>query len=292
VQDPGRPRQRGWERLQKNRRRLARRLIAQERQFPLFLLAALLPVLLMPMASSTGPMPQPLIAPLVFDLLALQSVRTLPVLQPSWRARLHGHLYQLMALLTAVLVWVPSLFQGWPTGHLRASVLLLISVFFVTTSVRLVQLLAQVPRVNLQVLAGAAGGYVHLGLTGGMVATALEVVVPGSFSLGAVSSHEALSDRLMYYSFVTVGGLGYGDVLPGNPLGERFAILLSLSSTLYVSLLVGLLLGRFIAYEAAELEEEWEERRSLGLPAVSPGELGVALPSAEEPGGTTDGSSC
>ncbi len=96
-----------------------------------------------------------------------------------------------------------------------------------------------------------------------MVATALEVVIPGSFSLGAVSGHEALTDRLLYYSFVTVAGLGYGDVLPANPVGERFAILLSVSSTLYVSLLVGLLLGRFIAFEAAELEEEWEERKSL-----------------------------
>ncbi|MCT0225390.1 potassium channel family protein [Synechococcus sp. CS-1328] len=227
-------------------------------------MAALLPVLLMPMASSAGPMPQPLVAPVVFDLLALQSLRTLPVLQPSWRARIYGRIYQGLALLTAVLVWVPALFQGWPNGHLRAGVLLLISVFFITTSVRLVQLLARVPRVNLPVLAGAAGGYVHLGLTGGMVATALEVVLPGTFSLGSVSTHEALTDRLLYYSFVTVAGLGYGDVLPGNPVGERFAILLSLSSTLYVSLLVGLLLGRFIAYEAAELEEEWQERKGLG----------------------------
>ncbi|MFM7675469.1 MAG: ion channel [Synechococcus sp.] len=245
-----------------------RRLIAQERQYLPFLLAAVLPVLLMPMANSAGPMPQPLVAPVVFDLPEVQSLRTLPVIQPSWRARLYGRLYQVLALLTAVLVWVPAVFQGWPTGHLRAGVFLVISVFFITTSVRLVQLLARVPRVNLRVLAGAAGGYVHLGLTGGMVATALQVVVPGTFSLGAVSSHEALTDRLLYYSFVTVAGLGYGDVLPGNPLGERFAILLSLSSTLYVSLLVGLLLGRFIAYEAAELEEEWEERKGLG--AVEP----------------------
>lgn len=264
MQELRRARQRLWERQQEEGDRLERRLIAQERQYLPFLVTALLPVLLMPMANSAGPMPQPLVAPLVFDLLALQSLRTLPVIQPSWRARLYGRLYQALALFTALLVWVPALFQGWPSGHLRAAVLLLISAFFITTSVRLVQLLARVPRVNLPVLAGAAGGYVHLGLTGGMVATALEVVVPGTFSLGAVSSHEALADRLLYYSFVTVAGLGYGDVLPGNPLGERFAILLSLSSTLYVSLLVGLLLGRFIAYEAAELEEEWEERRSGG----------------------------
>lgn len=256
--------QRGPERRrqQEEKRRLERRLIAQERQYMPFLVAALLPVLLMPMANSAGSMPQPLVAPVVFDLLALQSLLTLPVLQPSWRARFYGRIYQLLAVLTAVLVWVPALFQDSPAGHLRAGGLLLIAVFFIATSVRLVQLLARVPRVNLPVLAGAAGGYVHLGLTGGMVATALQVLMPGTFSLGAVSSHEALTDRLLYYSFVTVSGLGYGDVLPGSPVGERFAILLSISSTLYVSLLVGLLLSRVIAYEAAELEEDWDERSS------------------------------
>ncbi len=135
-------RRRSWARQQEERRRLEQRLIAQERQYLPFLLAALLPVLLMPMANSAGPMPQPLVAPVVFDLLALQSLRTLPVLQPSWRARLYGRLYQGLALLTAGLVWVPALFQGWPSGHLRAAVLLVIALFFITSSVRLVQLLA------------------------------------------------------------------------------------------------------------------------------------------------------
>ncbi|QPN61251.1 two pore domain potassium channel family protein [Synechococcus sp. CBW1002] len=240
-----------------------RRLIALEGQFPAFLAASIMPVLLMPLANEVGPFPQPLVAPVVFDLLILQSVRTLPVLQPTFRGRCIGALYQWLGFVTGLPIWVPPLFRGWPSGHLQVATLLLVAIFFITTSVRLVRLLARVPRVNLSVLAGAAGGYVHLGLTGGMVATAIEVVHPGSFLLGAVGSHEALRDRLLYYSFVTVAGLGYGDVLPGNPVGERFAILLSVSSTLYVSLLVGLLLGRFIAHEAAELEEHWQEHKTL-----------------------------
>jgi voltage-gated potassium channel len=41
-----------------------------------------------------------------------------------------------------------------------------------------------------------------------------------------------LLDRLTYYSFITLGGLGYGDVVPGNVFGERFAFRLSITGTL------------------------------------------------------------
>jgi hypothetical protein len=54
-------------------------------------------------------------------------------------------------------------------------------------------------------------------------------------------------------------------VLPGNPFGERFAILLSIGGTLYVALLVGLLLGRYISSEELkilELEEEVTKKDS------------------------------
>jgi hypothetical protein len=134
--------------------------------------------------------------------------------------------------------------------------MVLLSLFFLATSLRLVRLLARVPRVNGLVMAGAAAGYLHLGLTGGVLATATQVLVPGSFSLGAAASHQLLLDRLTYFSFVTIAGVGYGDVLPSNAVGERFVILLSVASTLYVALLVGLLLGRFIASEEVVMLEE------------------------------------
>jgi hypothetical protein len=131
---------------------------------------------------------------------------------------------------------------------------LLTGLFSMLASLRLVMVLARVPRVNAEVMAGAAAGYIYLGLTGGLVAAALQVLVPGTFSLGSMGSHELLIDRLTYFSFVVLAGLGLGDVLPHNFLGERFVILLNLSGTLYLALLMGLLIGRFIATQEVELE--------------------------------------
>ena len=230
----------------------ARRLIALEKRFLPLLLSALLPILVMPFTAMRGWQAHVLLA-LVFNLLILQSIRTLPVIGGVPYARLRQEGFRGIGVVGGLGLWVPLFTGGWPDGLFRAVEMVLLSLFFLLTSVRL---LARVPRVNVQVMAGAAAGYLHLGLTGGVLATATQVLVPGSFSLGETAGQQLLLDRLTYFSFVTVSGVGYGDVLPANAVGERFVILLSVASTLYVALLVGLLLGRFIASEEVEMLED------------------------------------
>ncbi|MEA5415736.1 ion channel [Synechococcus sp. BA-132 BA5] len=209
----------------------------------------------MPFTATRGWQAHVLLA-LVFNLLILQSIRTLPVIGGVSYAQLRQEGFRGIGVVGGLGLWVPLFTGGWPDGLFRAVEMVLLSLFFLLTSVRLVRLLARVPRVNVQVMAGAAAGYLHLGLTGGVLATATQVLVPGSFSLGEAAIHQLVLDRLTYFSFVTIAGVGYGDVVPANAVGERFVILLSVASTLYVALLVGLLLGRFIASEEVEMLED------------------------------------
>lgn len=238
----------------------AERLRRQEGRYVLLLLATLVPMLLLPLTAA----PQRsglIVLAAVFSLLILQSLHTLSRSRPGLRGLLSegGHL--VLGLLSLVGLWIPLL-RGGPLPP-TAWQLTTLSLFFFVTSVRLVQRLARAPRVNARVMAGATAGYLLLGITGGVLATATELFVPGSFRLGTVVDHQLLLDRLTYFSFVTIAGLGPGDIVASNAVGERFVILLSVSSTLYVALLVGLLLGRFIASQEVELLEE-EERRWHG----------------------------
>ncbi|MCP9785542.1 ion channel [Cyanobium sp. N5-Cardenillas] len=251
------------QRWRERRRQEVRRLIALEKRFLPLLLSALLPILVMPFTATRG-LPGQVLLALVFNLLILQSILTLPVIGVVSYARLRQEGFRWIGVVGGLGLWLPVLTGTWHGGLFRAVEMVLLSLFFLFTSIRLVRLLARVPRVNGLVMAGAAAGYLHLGLTGGVLATATQVLVPGSFSLGAAASHQVLLDRLTYFSFVTIAGVGYGDVLPANAVGERFVILLSVASTLYVALLVGLLLGRFIASEEVEMLEEDE----LGLHRV------------------------
>ena len=230
-----------------------------EHQLVLFMVASLLPVLVLPWANGDGTL---------FERLVVQSIRTLPRFDNRPIAGRVTQVFQLLGVLSAVGCWmllVPSL---WVLHRSHLLVMALLAAFLTFSAVRLVQMLARVPRVNLQVLAGAAGGYVHLGLTGGVIATMMQHHNPTTFSLGHVMDHESLLERLVYFSYITVSTLGYGDVVPTNVYGERFVVLLGISSTMYVSLLVALLLGRFVAppepgsLTPQELEDALHEARS------------------------------
>ncbi len=231
------------------------RLGTLERQFLPLLITVLVPIMLLPQTATGHRSGNALLAGLISALI-VQSIRTVGLAGAKvglvWRRRV----YSWFGWLVLASLWIPVLRGSWQQPAIKAAVMSGLSLFFLFTSVGLIRILARVPRVNAQVMAGAAAGYLLLGFTGGVLATATEVYKPGSFLMGHLVHQQLLLDRLTYYSFVTIAGLGYGDVVPGNAIGERFAILLSVSSTLYVALLVGLLLGRFIASQEVLILEE------------------------------------
>lgn len=215
--------------------------------FPWFLLSTLLPLLVMPFTNLDGNAVQRLLLPASTLFLVILALRMVPdgLLRLGRWSLLP--FYQLLGFLCAAAMWLPFLLGHHAGHHWHLPVLAVITGFYLFTAVTIVLILAHVNRVNEAVLCLGAAGYVHLGLTGGQIATALEVLNPGSFSLGRMLPGEELIERLSYFSFVTLGTLGYGDVLPATALAESFSVLLSVTATLYITLLIGLLLSRYIA---------------------------------------------
>jgi len=226
----------------------AKEIAAKESQFPLFLIATLLPLLALPTADLSGGVLQRYALPVAVDLLILQSLRALP----DWQARVGrlriNALYRWLGFLGAIDVWIPFLIGHNVPWLLRAAFVGIRAAFFLMTACRIIQVLATCRQVSGRTLCLAAAGYIHMGLTSGQLATVLQVVDADSFRLGTMGSREELVARLSYFAFETIGTLGYGDVVPESPIGETYVVLTSIASTLYVSLLIGLLLSRYIDY--------------------------------------------
>lgn len=233
---------------------------AREGHFPLFLLAALLPILLFPFADLDGSLWQRLLLPLAVTALVVESLLSLP----AWVARIGpvpvNRLYRVFGIVTAISVWWPVVATHRPPLIWHILILSARSLFYLLTAVRIIQVLANCERVTVRTLCLGAAGYVHLGLTSGLLATVLQLVDPNSFNVDVSSLHEELMARLSYFAFVTIGSLGYGDIVPTSPVGEVFAVLVSLSSTLYISLLIGLLLSRFIASQSSKRQAVVEDQ--------------------------------
>lgn len=119
--------------------------------------------------------------------------------------------------------------------------------------IRLVKRLASEPVVNESLLIGATAGYLHIGLTAGLVMSALETIQPGSFEPVAV---EAMAGRsvlaaaevfstINYFAFVCLTTVGFGDISPMLPLARMVSIGTSVAGPLYLAAVMGVLIGRY-----------------------------------------------
>jgi hypothetical protein len=164
-----------------------------------------------------------------------------------------------IAAFLSSLVWTltPVYMRG--TG---VPTLVLWGAFVGWSSLRLVRGLAQEPEVSERVLMGALAGYLLVGLTAGLLFSALETVVPGSFSSSTASGAAAISlapgaedvssyvwkinfMRLNYFAFVCLTTVGFGDIVPITSQAQMFSVAVSLIGTTYLALVMGVLISRY-----------------------------------------------
>ena len=115
-------------------------------------------------------------------------------------------------------------------------------------STRLVAPLFAAGEVSHRELVGAVSVYLLVGLGFANIYEIVFQVDPGSIAFGATAlgAAPAFTDFL-YFSFVTLATLGYGDVSPVSVVARTAAVTEALLGLLYVTILVGRMVGLHIA---------------------------------------------
>ena len=90
-------------------------------------------------------------------------------------------------------------------------------------------------------LVGSAVVYLLLGLVWSMLFALQEVLQPGSFA--GLDRGVYQGDELLYFSFVTLTTLGYGDISPLTPITRTTVWLEAVVGQLYLAILVARLVG-------------------------------------------------
>ena len=119
--------------------------------------------------------------------------------------------------------------------------------------IRLVTRLASTKRVTEALLMGATAGYLHIGLTAGLVMSALETIQPGSFepldltnfSDTSVLASARIFSAINYFAFVCLTTVGFGDISPVLPLARMVSVATSVAGPLYLAAVMGVLIGRY-----------------------------------------------
>jgi len=157
--------------------------------------------------------------------------------------------FSVFILLMSTVLFGVSTMEG---KELRDLGLLRMFGYFLFYAVVTVQIIRQVwyaERVGKNVIFGLMSGYISLGLIGFFVCLSIELMVPGSFQgslLVDAERTELLAEELMYFSFITLMTLGYGDILPITVLAQKAAIFIGLVGQFYLVIITSVVVGKFL----------------------------------------------
>jgi hypothetical protein len=118
--------------------------------------------------------------------------------------------------------------------------------FFLGAACLIVRSFFQRDHVSFDSILGAVCGYLFLGLGWAVCYAIIENFHPGSFdageSLAKLREGPALLPQLLiYFSFVTLTTVGYGDITPLSPPARTFAWMEAITGQFYLAVIVAAL---------------------------------------------------
>jgi uncharacterized membrane protein len=154
----------------------------------------------------------------------------------------------------ALLLALPLLLSTWINYYLESPVLSIIGtfsgiLFFGFIVVIILSFVLKQAQVTLNVIYAAIVVYLSLAMMWGMIFILVELLQPGSITLGQTGEG---SFHFFYYSFVTITTLGYGDITPKSEIARSLALLEAVIGQIYLVVLVARLVGIHIAQSMKE----------------------------------------
>lgn len=204
-----------------------------------YLLSALLFLLFaIPLAHDLEVLTAPLVRAVVFSMFLLVGV---------WSLKGGGRFFTIGMMLAIVGVILNMLaMQLNSTGLQYSSLVLLIGFLLVTISFTLRQVVFGT-ELNTNRLVGAMCVFLLLGLIWALAYSFLELAVPSSFA-GVTAVHgRGWDSGWLYFSFVTLTTLGYGDITPVSATARSLAYLQAVVGQFYVAVLVAGLVSAYIS---------------------------------------------
>jgi voltage-gated potassium channel len=190
----------------------------------------------------------------------------LPVLPPSIQKILLRILYSII-YISAILcldkrnnpllvLFFSTLIIEWLSGLLGFPSLLLVAkfinvIFFIVIVISLIRQIAMSKKVSLGVILDSVSGYLLLGLIYSIAILVITQSDPGGYSVSmnlySDSGSNPSISAPVYFSFVTLATLGYGDIVPLEPYTRSLATFITVSGQFYIAIIVALLVGKFSA---------------------------------------------
>lgn len=154
----------------------------------------------------------------------------------------HAGLHRQLLLAAIIIAWLARSAIAWFDHPSMAALILgfwtLIGLSAAATALRFAMRARQIDSEHLY---AALSAYLLVGVFFGLFYWVIEQIVPGTFN----ASSEFSRMSAMYFSFVTLATVGYGDIVPRTDVARGLAILEGVGGQLFLAVLVARLISLY-----------------------------------------------
>jgi len=204
-------------------------------RFQLLLLSTVL-LLVLPAFAGNGLLYQ-LIFVITLSFLFIQSM----VVAQFKKSR--KRIIRFIVLGMILVIWLKPM--GFESVYIDFVKLFFIAFFFGVVISHLVRFISRSDHVNLNVLITSINIYLLAGIVGASLTMVCYRIFPDAYNIPNYITSPDFS-HFLYYSFITMSTVGYGDITPRIPETMTLAYLISVVGQLYVAIIIAFLIGKFL----------------------------------------------
>ncbi|NNL77147.1 MAG: hypothetical protein HKO68_12500 [Desulfobacterales bacterium] len=159
--------------------------------------------------------------------------------------------YKKQHILFAALLALPMIISLWAKYIFVSDYVIIVGrffgiLFFGFAVVHASQFILKAENVTKDVLFAAIVVYLMIALMWTFIYSLLELIHSGSFSIPDTQIQEA-SQHFLYFSFVTITTLGYGDITPVTEVAKSLAVVEAVVGQIYLVVVVAWLVGMHVS---------------------------------------------
>jgi voltage-gated potassium channel len=152
-------------------------------------------------------------------------------------------------IITIVLTWLYYFFVNDALGIVSFLSFFCFNLFI---TVFMIRHIARSQQVTLTIIINSINGYLLIGVLGAVLLAMTQLVQKLFFNVdtGAINfagDTAAGFHDYLYFSFVTLTTLGYGDITPVSAFAKSLTIVIAISGQLYLTILVAMLVGKYLS---------------------------------------------
>ncbi len=122
-------------------------------------------------------------------------------------------------------------------------------VVYVMISYHLILQIWRAREIDAAMIMGLISGYISLGLIGFFMLYAIYMIQPEAFDgvlIADAAKHQTRGSQLLYFSFITLLTIGYGDISPVLPVSQKATMVIGLMGQLYLVIITSITVGKYI----------------------------------------------